>query len=111
MAVNRRVKDRESGEWKDGPGMFVRVVCWRDLAEHVAESVVKGTRVTVAGELAYRTWQDDDGNTKSMHEVNASDVGVSLRWATAKVTKAARANGAAVPQDEWAAPADDEPPY
>lgn len=109
MAVNRRYRDRESGEMKDGEPVFVRVIAWRDLADHVAESVTKGARIIVTGELAYRTWEADNGDKKSMHEVNAADVGVSLRWATAKVAKAVRSG--AVPQDEQDAPFPDEPPF
>ena len=66
------------------------MVCWRDLAENVALSLVKGSRVVVAGRLEQRTWENEDGDRRSRIELVAEDVGASLRFATAEVTRTER---------------------
>jgi single-strand DNA-binding protein len=66
------------------------VVVWRDQAEHAAESLRKGSRVVVVGRLARRSWQADDGTARSVVEVVADELGLSLRWATATTTRATR---------------------
>jgi len=95
LAVNRRWQTRGSDEWEEATSFF-DVVCWRDLAENVALSLVKGSRVIVTGRLEQRTWENDAGERRSRVEVSADDVGPSLRFATAEVTKAERR----VPDDE-----------
>jgi single-strand DNA-binding protein len=73
---------------EEGPSRFLfDVICWRDLAENVAETVSKGTLVIVTGRLEQRSWETDDGERRSRTEVVADEVGPSLRWATAEVTK------------------------
>lgn len=96
LAVNRRWQDKQSNEWKEETSFF-DVVCWRDLAENVAESCDKGTRVVVTGRLEQRSWEQD-GHKRSTVEIIADEVGPSLRWATARVEKTERrGNGAAEP--------------
>ena len=87
LAVNRRWQVRGSDEWEEATSFF-DVVCWRDLAENVALSLVKGSRVIVTGRLDQRSWDTEDGERRSRVEVSAEDVGPSLRFATAEVTRA-----------------------
>jgi single-strand DNA-binding protein len=89
LAVNRRWQSRGTDEWEESTSFF-DVVCWRDLAENVALSLVKGSRVIVTGRLDQRTWENDEGERRSRVEVSAEDVGPSLRFATAEVTRAER---------------------
>lgn len=93
VAVNTRKKG-PNGEWVDGESKFYDVVCWRDLAENVVESITKGTRVVCVGEWDQRSWETDDGSKRSKIELVADEVGPSLRWATATVTRTARKGGA-----------------
>lgn len=89
LAVNRRWQVRGSEEWEESTSFF-DVVCWRDLAENVALSLVKGSRVVVTGRLEQRTWETEDGDRRSRIELIAEDVGASLRFATAEVTRIER---------------------
>ena len=86
LAVNNRKKD-ESGQWVDGDPSFYDVVCWRQLAENVTESLPKGTTVIVVGKLRQRSWEADDGTKRSKVEVQADHVGPALNWATAEVSR------------------------
>ena len=116
VASTERALNKETGKYEDSGTLFLRVNCWRHLAEHVAESAEKGTRVTVTGSLKQRSWEDKDGAKRTSYEVQAEEVGVSLLWATAKVSKSARTSGP-VPEDPWSAggtppePAEEEPPF
>lgn len=92
IAVNRRYQDA-SGQWKDGETSYFRANAWRTLAENVAESLTKGSRVVVVGRLRSRSWETPEGETRSTVEIEADEVGPSLRWATAKVEKQARSAG------------------
>ena len=89
LAVTPRIKDGDT--WKDGETTFHTVNVWRDQAEHAAESLGKGARVIVVGRPKERSWTDQDGTQHQVTEVDAEELGPSLRWATTKVT---RANGA-----------------
>ena len=89
MAVNRRWQARGSDEWEESTSFF-DVVCWRDLAENVALTLVKGMRVVVTGRLEQRTWETEDGERRSRVELVAEEVGPSLRFATAEVTRTER---------------------
>jgi single-strand DNA-binding protein len=89
VAVNRRFKN-QSGQWEDKLDGFFRCSCWRDMAENVAESIVKGQRVMVVGRLQEQRWEDQEGNKRSRLEIQVDEVGPSLRWATAQVTKSSR---------------------
>jgi single-strand DNA-binding protein len=91
VAVNRKWQDRNSGEWQEVTSFF-DVICWRDLAENVSDSIKKGTRVIVTGRLEQRSWEQD-GNKRSVVEISADEVAPSLRWATAKVEKTERRSG------------------
>lgn len=75
-----------NGEWEDGEATFLRCVIWRSMAENAAESLTKGMRVTVEGELRPNNY-DVDGETRYGFELNVSEIAPSLRFATAKVTK------------------------
>jgi single-strand DNA-binding protein len=92
VAVNRRFKG-QSGQWEDKLDGFFRCNCWREMAENVAESLQKGTRVVVTGRLQQRNWEDNDGNKRRDFEIQVDEVGPSLRWATAQVTKSNRSGG------------------
>jgi single-strand DNA-binding protein len=92
VAVNRRYKD-QSGEWKDGETSFFRVNAWRSLGENAAESLTRGSRVVVVGRLRARSWETQEGETRSTVEIEADELGPSLRWATAKVEKTQRSSG------------------
>src|SRR5919198_174870 len=72
---------------------FFTVVVWRDQAEHVAQSLAKGSRVAVIGRLQHRAWTAEDGSARSVVEVVAEELGPSLRWATATTTRATRGQG------------------
>ncbi len=93
IAVNRRIQDG-SGNWKDGEASFFSVNCWRGLAENAAESLTRGTRVVVTGRLQYRSWENQEGEKRSAVEVEADELGPSLKWATAKVERQTRSSGA-----------------
>jgi single-strand DNA-binding protein len=86
LAVNRRWQNRQTQEWEEATSFF-DVVCWRDLAENVSESVTKGARIIVTGRLEQRSWETPDGDKRSKIEVIADELGPSLRWATAQVMK------------------------
>jgi single-strand DNA-binding protein len=86
VAVNSRYKD-EAGQWQDGDASFFRVNAWRGLAENIAESLWKGSRVIVTGRLKQRSWEAQDGSKRYAVEIDADEVGPSLRWATAQVER------------------------
>ncbi|MCP2330737.1 single-stranded DNA-binding protein [Actinoalloteichus caeruleus] len=88
VAANDRRRN-QTGEWEDGDATFLRCSVWRQYAEHVSESLSKGQRVLVTGELRQRSYEHD-GQKRTAFELSVNEVGPSLRWATAKVTKATR---------------------
>ena len=92
VAVNRRYRNQE-GQWEDKLDGFFRCNCWREMAENVAESLQKGMRVVVMGRLQQRSWDDQDGNRRSVIEVQVDEVGPSLRWATATTQRSQRSGG------------------
>jgi single-strand DNA-binding protein len=102
VAVNRRWQDRTTREWEESTSFF-DVVCWRDLAENAALSLVKGMRVVVTGRLEHRTWDTEEGEHRSKVEVVADDLGPSLRFATAEVQRTERKSAAAEDLGEEAA--------
>ena len=89
LAVNRRWQNKQSQEWEEATSFF-DVVCWRELADNVSESLQKGSRVIVTGRLEQRSWETPDGDKRSKVEVVADEIGPSLRWATAEVRKTDR---------------------
>src|SRR5713101_5084762 len=92
VAVNRRWMNRQTNEWEERVSFF-NVVCWREMAENVSESLAKGSRVVVNGRLEQRSWETENGEKRSVVEIVADDVGPSLRWATAQVTRNERRGG------------------
>ncbi|HEX9681785.1 MAG TPA: single-stranded DNA-binding protein [Acidimicrobiales bacterium] len=92
IAVNRRWQNRASGEWEEATSFF-NVVAWADLGENASESLTKGDRVIVTGRLDQRSWETEQGDKRSVVEVIADEIGPSLRWATAEVTKVDRREG------------------
>ena len=89
VASTPRVFDRASNEWKDGESMFLNCQIWKQAAENVAESLTKGVRVIVTGRLRQRSYDDRDGNRRTVFEVECDEVGPSLRYATATINRAA----------------------
>ncbi len=92
IASTPRTFDRQSNEWKDGDTLFLRCAAWRQLAENVAESLQKGQRVIVTGALKVRQYERQDGSKGTSVEMNVEEVGPSLRYATAKVTRISRSD-------------------
>ena len=92
VAVNRRWQNRSTQEWEESVSFF-DITAWAQLAENVAESVTKGSRVTIVGRLDQRSWETQDGDKRSKVEIVADDVAVSLRWATAEITRNERNEG------------------
>jgi single-strand DNA-binding protein len=134
IASTPRTFDRQSNEWKDGEALFLSCSVWRQAAENVAESLTKGMRVVVQGRLKQRSYEDREGQRRTVVELEVEEVGPSLKYATAKVTRASRGTGgggyggggedpwassapagapsAPAQSDPWAAPAGgDEPPF
>ena len=96
LAVNRRWQNRQNNEWEEQTSFF-DVKCWSQMAENVAESVTKGTRVIVTGRLEQRSWETDSGDKRSKIEVVADEVAPSLRWATASVQRIERTSSGGTP--------------
>lgn len=130
VASTPRTFDKSTNEWKDGEANFFRCAAWRQLAENVAESLQKGQRVIVTGRLRIRNYERQDGSKGTSVEIDVDEVGPSVRFATAKVTKASRGGAmsgsaadaanpwggqpaASSPQsDPWGgSAASDEPPF
>jgi single-strand DNA-binding protein len=93
VASTPRTFDRQSGEWKDGEALFLRCNIWRQAAENVAETLGRGARVIVQGRLKQRSFETREGEKRTVIELEVDEVGPSLRYATAKVTKASRGGG------------------
>jgi single-strand DNA-binding protein len=93
VASTPRTFDRQANEWKDGETLFMRCSVWRDAAENVAESLQRGTRVIVSGRIRSRSYETKEGEKRTVVEMEADEVGPSLRYATAKVTKTSRGGG------------------
>jgi len=139
VASTPRNYDKKTNEWKDGDTLFLRCSLWREAAENVAETLSKGTRVILSGRLKQRSYETKEGEKRTVFEVEVDEVGPSLRYATAKVTKTSRQNagnsagsnsGFASPTDTfnedpwaaststsssggggWATTTNDEPPF
>jgi len=92
VAVSRRWQNRNTQEWEEQTSFF-NVVCWRDMAENVCESIGKGARIVVTGRLEQRSWETESGDKRSVVEIVADDIGPSLRWATAEVKRNERRGG------------------
>lgn len=88
IASTPRTFDRQANEWKDGEALFLRASCWREFAEHVAGSLTKGTRVIASGRLKQRSYETKEGEKRTSIELEIDEIGPSLRYATASVTRA-----------------------
>jgi single-strand DNA-binding protein len=86
IAVSRRWKSQGSDDWQEQTSFF-DVICWREMAENVAQSLSRGVRVVVTGRMEQRSWESDNGEKRSKYEVVADDIGASLRWASVQVAK------------------------
>ena len=93
IASTPKTFDRQANEWKDGEALFLRASVWRDFAEHVAGSLTKGMRVVATGRLRQRSYQDREGQNRTAIELEVDEIGPSLRYATAQVTRAASSGG------------------
>lgn len=118
VASTPRTYDKTSGQWRDGTAMFMRCTAWRQLAENVAESLSKGTRVVVTGRLRQHNWQTETGENRSMLALEVDEIGPSLRFATATPKRATATGSPTAPGsasgDPWGLPpaaADDKPPF
>ena len=134
IASTPRTLDRQTQEWKDGEALFLRCNVWREAAENVAESLTRGSRVVAQGRLRQRSFETKEGEKRTVVELEVDEIGLSLRYATATVAKAARsgdsfgggarggseaggvraAAGRGSSPDPWAAPGgggSEEPPF
>jgi single-strand DNA-binding protein len=124
IASTSRRLDKASGEWKDDQPLFLACNVWRDMAERVAESLARGSRVLVTGRLRQRSYETREGEKRTVYELEVDEVGPSLRYATAKVQKMQRSGGRPERSgdDQWATAAppsgpsrsanfSDEPPF
>jgi single-strand DNA-binding protein len=119
IASTPRNFDRASNDWKDGEALFLRASVWREFAEHVASTLTKGSRVIATGRLKQRSYETKEGEKRTSIELEVDEIGPSLRYATAQVTRAASSreggNGGgggsrgAVADEPWAASAPDAP--
>ncbi len=87
VASTPRVRDRDSGGWRDGDTLFLRCTLWRQPAENAAESLSKGSRVILSGRLRQRSYDTADGERRTVVEVEVDELGASLRHATAAIMK------------------------
>ncbi|MHA7220359.1 single-stranded DNA-binding protein [Arthrobacter sp. MDT1-48-3] len=92
IASTPRTFDRQSNDWKDGETLFLRCNVWRESAENVAETLTKGTRVIAQGRLKSRSYDTKEGEKRTIMELEVDEVGPSLRYASAKVTRTQRNN-------------------
>jgi single-strand DNA-binding protein len=126
IASTPRFFDKQTNAWKDGEALFLTVNVWRQLAENVAESLARGTRVIVTGRLRQRQWETKEGEKRNSYEVEADEVGPSLAFATVSINKNNRGGGGSSgggggfsDSDPWssaspvgaAASTSDEPPF
>ena len=100
VAHSTRIRDA-AGNWTDGDTSFFKVNVWRGLAENAAESLTRGTRVVVTGRLKQRSWENQEGEKRTVVEIEADDVGPSLKWATATVQKTSRSSTSSSSSGDW----------
>lgn len=94
IASTPRIFDKQANEWKDGDALFMRSTCWREMAENVAESLTKGTRVIAQGRLVQRSFETREGEKRTVVELQVEEIGPALKYASAKVTRNAKGSGA-----------------
>jgi len=107
IANTPRTFDRPSNEWKDGDTLFMRCSIWREAAENVAETLTKGTRVIAQGRLVQRSYETREGEKRTVVELQVEEIGPSLKYASAKVTRAQRSGNGGSSGGSSGAPADD----
>jgi single-strand DNA-binding protein len=117
IASTPRTFDRQTNEWKDGDALFLSCSVWRQAAENVAESLQRGMRVVVQGRLKSRQYETREGEKRTVFEIEVEEVGPSLKYATAKISKTTRSGsgggggfgggggGSTGGDDPWATPA------
>jgi len=93
VASTPRTLDKQTNEWKDGDALFLRCSVWRQAAENVAESLTRGARVVVQGRLRQRSYETREGEKRTVVELEVEEIGPSLKYATAKVSKTSRGSG------------------
>jgi single-strand DNA-binding protein len=107
IASTPRIKDK-SGEWVDGETLFLKATLWRQAAENAAESLRKGTRVVATGKLTSRTWETKEGEKRTDLALEVDELGPSLKYATAVISKTVQPGGVPAAQaaamDPWATP-------
>jgi single-strand DNA-binding protein len=109
IASTPRHFDKAKNDWVDDDALFLRASVWREHAEHVAGSLSKGTRVVAIGQLKMRQYEDNEGNKRTSTELDVHEIGASLRYATAQVTRVPRSDGSSTAQvsdagDVWNTP-------
>jgi single-strand DNA-binding protein len=103
IASTPRTFDRQANEWKDGEALFLRASVWREYAEHVAGSLTKGSRVIAQGVLKQRNYETKEGEKRTSIELEIDEIGPSLRYATAQLTRTSSSRqGDTGPVDTWA---------
>jgi single-strand DNA-binding protein len=113
VASTPRTFDKNSNEWKDGESLFLRCSVWRESAENVAESLAKGMRVILSGDLKQRSYETKEGEKRTVIELEVQEIGPSLKYANAKVNRTQRNSGGQSQrpaQDTWAAPQGNQAP-
>jgi single-strand DNA-binding protein len=130
VASTPRRFNRDTGKWEDQDALFLRCSVWRQAAENVAESLNRGDRVIVHGNLRQRSFETREGEKRTVIEMEVDEVGPSLKWASATVNKASRQRESSTgwtdqqggqQEDPWSRPApspqghsqgyDAEPPF
>ncbi|WP_433685778.1 single-stranded DNA-binding protein [Nocardia sp. CA-119907] len=92
VASTPRYRDPNTSEWKDADALFLRCNVWREAAENAAESLTRGARVIVSGRLKQRSYETREGEKRTVVELEVDEVGPSLRYATAKISRVNRSN-------------------
>ncbi|MFE4872478.1 single-stranded DNA-binding protein [Streptomyces sp. NPDC056682] len=118
IAATPRTYDKDSGKWTDGTATFFRCAAWRQLAEHAAESLTKGSRVVAFGRIRQHDWTTDQGEKRSMLVLEVDEIGASIRFTTVTINAKRPAQSApAAGDDAWDTSASggkqesDEPPF
>lgn len=93
IASTPRTYNRETSQWEDSQALFMRCAAWRELADHVASSLTKGMRVIAQGRISQRSYQAQDGSNRTVVEMTIDEIGPSLRYATAQVTRQSSGSG------------------
>lgn len=116
IASTPRFFNKAENAWQDGEPLFLTVVAWRTLGENVAESLQRGMRTIVQGRLKQRSYETKEGEKRSVYEIEADEIGPSLKMATSSVNKVSREATAVAGSDSWDRPSttpamSDEPPF